>query len=401
MFVTLSPAPPDPILGLTEAFKSDPDPSRINLGVGVYQDETGRTPVLPSIKAAETALIGTETTKAYLPIVGEPEYGLRVASLVFGQDRAAAASDRARLAYAPGGTGALRVGAEFMAEAVGRGRVAWVTRPTWPNHRGIFSAAGFDVRELPYFDASTSGLRRDEFLDALRSVPEGDLVVLHACCHNPTGVDLDAADWREVIAIAAERKWIPFMDSAYLGFGDGLDEDATPLRSMLDSGIEWMAAISFSKNMGLYRERVGALAVIGAAAKAADIAFSRIKKTIRTLYSNPAAHGALTAAMVLSDRMLRVMWDSELAAMRDRLHSVRAAFADGLAERMPDRDMSFIRSQRGMFSFTGLTLDQVEWLRSERHIYMTSDGRVNVVGLNDANMNAVCNAVAEAFRRTA
>ncbi len=398
MFESFAPAPPDPILGLTEAFKADPNPAKVNLGVGVYQDETGRTPVLPSVKAAETALIGTETTKGYLPIAGDPDYARRVEALVFGAERESALRERARTAYAPGGTGALRVGADLVVDSAGRGRGAWISSPTWPNHRGLFAAAGFEVRDYPYFDPATSSLRREAFLEALRAVPAGDVVVLHAGCHNPTGVDADAAIWREIVAIAAERGWLPFLDSAYLGFGDGVQEDAAPLRMMLDAGVEFMASISFSKNMGLYRERVGALTVVAKDSKTADTVFSRMKKTIRVIFSNPAAHGPLTASMVLGDRMLRTMWDAELAAMRTRLHAVRAAFADGLAARVKDRSFDFIRAQSGMFSFTGLTPAQVAFLRETKSIYMTGDGRANVVGLLPGNIDAVCDAIAEALR---
>ncbi len=397
MFESFTPAPPDPILGLNEAFKADPNPAKVNLGVGIYQDETGRTPVLASVKAAETALIGTETTKAYLPIAGEPDTGRRIEALVFGAEREAALRARARTACTPGGTGALRVGADLVADATGRGRGAWISAPTWPNHRGLMAAAGFEAKEYPYFDPATSSLRREAFLDALRAVPAGDVVLLHAGCHNPTGVDPDADLWREIVGISSQRGWLPFVDAAYLGFGDGIESDAAPLRMLLDAGVEFMTAVSFSKNMGLYRERVGALTVVAKNAGAADTVFSRMKKTIRVLYSNPAAHGPLTAGMVLSDRMLRTMWDAELAAMRQRLHAVRAAFADGLAARVPGRDFGFIRAQRGMFSFTGLAPAQVAFLRDAKGIYMTADGRANVVGLLPGNLDYVCDAIAESL----
>ena len=401
MFEALEPAPADPILGLTEAFKADPNPAKVNLGVGVYQDETGRTPVLPSVKAAETALIGTEQTKNYLPIAGEPAYGRLVAELVFGVGREGVLRERTRTAYAPGGTGALRVGADLVVEAVGRGRGVWISAPTWPNHRGIFAAAGFEVHDYPYYDRATSAFRREALLDTLRAVPAGDVVVLQAGCHNPTGVDPDADTWREIVSIAADRRWLPIVDAAYLGFGDDFDTDAAPLRRMLDAGVEFLASISFSKSMGLYRERVGALTVVARDAAGADPVFSRMKKTIRVLYSNPAAHGALTAAMVLSDRMLRSMWEAELAVMRTRLHEMRAAFAAGLSARLPDRDFTAIRTQRGMFSFTGITPAQVAFLRERKSIYLTGDGRVNVVGITPANLDVVCDAIAEAIRTVA
>ncbi len=401
MWRDTQPAPPDPILGLTEAWKADPNPQKVNLGVGVYQDEQGRTPVLPSVKAAEAALLGRETTKAYLPIAGEPEYARRVEELVFGAGDRPAGGGRVRTAYAPGGTGALRVAGDLAAALGGRGHTVWLSTPTWPNHRGIFSAAGLETREYPYFHAATGSLDRDGFRAALERVPVGDLVVLHAGCHNPTGVDLEEPDWEWVAATAQARGWIPVVDAAYLGFAGTVEQDAAPLRRLLAAGVNFLVAVSFSKNMSLYRERVGALVLAAADTGSADAIFSHVKRVIRVLYSNPAAHGALTATAVLSDALLRSMWDREVAEMRARLAAVRTAFSDALSARMPDRDFGFIRRQRGLFSFTGLTPAQTTRLRERYGIYMTVDGRVNVVGLTPANLDYVADAIAETIRAVA
>lgn len=396
MFESVTPAPADPILGLTEAFKADPRPSKVNLGVGIYQDEEGRTPVLPSVKAAETAVVGAETTKAYLPIAGDPDYGRLVEDLLFeGADASARA--RMRTAYAPGGTGALRVGADFLAEATGRASRAWISSPSWPNHRGLFAAAGLAVADYPYYDPVARGVAADRMLEGLAAAKAGDVVVLHLGCHNPTGADLAPDQWRALAALAAKGGWVPFVDAAYLGFGDGLAPDAAPLRILLDAGVEFLVAASFSKNMGLYRERAGALTAVARDAKAAEAVFSRIKRSIRVLFSNAVGHTALTVTRVLSDRMLRTTWLAELDAMRGRILRARGDFAAGLAQRVPGSDFSFITRQRGMFSFSGLTPAQVEFLRAEKAVYMTGDGRINVAGVTPRNMDAVCDAIAAAI----
>ncbi|MCX7819329.1 MAG: aromatic amino acid transaminase [Kiritimatiellae bacterium] len=392
----VEPAPPDPILGLTEAWRADPNPRKVNLGVGVFQDEQGRTPVLASVKAAETALVAAELTKNYWPIAGDPEYGRRVAELIWGADGGSDA--RLRVMCAPGGTGALRVGAELVGAVVGRGGAVWLSRPTWPNHRGIFTAAGFAVREYPYFEPAGGGVDRGAMWAALEAAGPRDVVVLHAGCHNPTGADLEPEDWQRLAAAARERGWLPVVDAAYLGFGGTLQQDAAPLRELLGAGVEFLAAISFSKNMGLYRDRVGALAIVAADGQAAEALLSHARCAARVLYSNPPAHGPQVAMRILADRLLREMWTRELDAMRERIARARAAFADGLAARLPARDWSFIRRQRGMFSFTGLSRAHTEWLREHRSIYMTADGRANVVGLNPDNLDYVCDAIAEALR---
>lgn len=397
MFSTLRMAPPDPILGLTDAFNADPDPGKVNLGVGIYQDDDGRTPALSSIKAAETAVVASETTKAYLPIVGRPEFARGVDGFAYG-DHPAVTEGRIATAYAPGGTGALRVGADLL-QVVRRGGAAWVSSPTWPNHKGLFAAAGFEIREYPYFDPSRHGVDVARLLETLESVPAGDTVLLHACCHNPTGADLSLDDWRSVADCAKRRGWFPFIDAAYVGFGDGVEADSESLKVWLDAGVDAMVAISFSKNMGLYRERAGALSVIaGDRAETAKVAFSHLKRVIRVIFSNAVGHASLTVERVLSDAMLRSLWRQELDAMRERMHRMRADFADGLNRRGAG-NFDFIRAQKGMFSFSGLTPAQVEFLKTQKHIFMTGDGRINVAGLSTRVMDRVCDAIADAVRK--
>lgn len=395
MFETLLQAPPDPILGLTEAFHADTHPDKVNLGVGVYQDENGRTPVLASIRAAETAVVGAQTTKAYLPITGTPEFAARVDELIF-SGHPALKDGRVATSYAPGGTGALRLGAEFL-RMVHTGGAAWVSSPTWPNHKGIFAAAGYAVKEYPYYAAARHGADFDRMLHALQQVPAGDLVVLHVCCHNPTGADLTADQWTALAAVAAKQGWIPVLDTAYIGFGDGLEADRAPLAAWLDAGVDALVASSFSKNMGLYRERAGALSLLAGTAAAARTATGHLKRAIRVIYSNAVGHACQTVTRVLSDAILRDMWHRELNEMRARIHSMREALAAGLTERGAG-DFSFITHQRGMFSFSGLTPKQVEFLRTQKHIFMTGDGRINVAGLTPANLKYVCDGIAAAMR---
>ncbi|MBP7275581.1 MAG: aspartate/tyrosine/aromatic aminotransferase [Kiritimatiellae bacterium] len=396
MFRTLPMAPADPILGLTDAFHADPDPTKVNLGVGVYQDEQGATPALPSVKAAETAIVASETTKAYLPITGRPEFARKVEGFALGE-HPALAEGRVQTAYAPGGTGALRMGAELLRMMRADGAV-WVSTPTWPNHKGIFAAAGMEVREYPYFDPSLNRVDRGRLLDTLEQVPAGDTVVLHACCHNPTGTDLTMDDWSKIADCARRRGWTPFLDAAYLGFGDGIEADRRPLALWLDAGVDALIAISFSKNMGLYRERAGALTLIaGDSAEAARATFSHLKRVIRVIFSNAVGHASLTVERVLTDAMLRSLWLGELNAMCERIHRIRGEFAEGL-QRRGAGDFEFIRRQKGIFGFSGLTPAQVEYLRTRKHIYMTSDGRINVAGLSARVMDPVCDAIAEALR---
>jgi aspartate aminotransferase/aromatic-amino-acid transaminase len=396
MLETVVAAPPDPILGLTDAFRRDPNPDKVNLGVGVYQDDEGRTPVLKAVKAAEAALLAAEDSKGYLPIEGDGTYGARVQELLF-DGLPAAPGDRARTAHAPGGTGALRVAADFFRSAFPKSS-AWISAPTWPNHRGILAAAGLPVKEYPYYDAAGRGLDAALWLDALARIPAGDLVVLHLCCHNPTGSDPDAAQWKEAAAIARRAGWLPLIDAAYVGFGDGIEADRAPLGAFLEQGVDLLVASSFSKNMGLYRERVGALTLVAATPEAAAAAFSQVKRTVRALYSNPPAHGGLVAARLLSDRLLRATWRTELDAMCARIHGVRAGFVERLRARQAPTDFGFIARQKGIFSFSGLTRAQVDWLREKKSIYATGDGRINVAGMTRHNIDYVCDAIVDALR---
>jgi aspartate/tyrosine/aromatic aminotransferase len=398
LFDTLSPAPADAILGLTEAFKSDTRPGKINLGVGVYQDDTGRTPVLPSVKAAETLVLAAEQSKSYMPIGGAPEYRAHVQSLLFGEGHTIISEQRARTAHTPGGTGALRVGAEFLKQMRPDATV-WTSSPTWANHPGIFTAAGFPIQHYPYYDASTKGLDFDAMINALGNVPAGDIVLLHVCCHNPTGVDLNAEQWTEIGRVAQAKGWIPFLDFAYQGFGNSLESDREGLLTLLEYVPELLVASSFSKNFGLYRERTGAVTLVARAATAAAAAFSHMEKIIRVIYSNPPAHGGLVVTAILNDPALRSQWETEVADMRNRIQTIRTALVQGLSQRGIDSDFSFIESQKGMFSFSGLNDAQVAFLREEKGIYIVKGGRINVAGITSKSIDPLCDAVAEALQK--
>jgi aromatic-amino-acid transaminase len=397
MFERLDVAPADPILGLTETFKKDPTPGKINLGVGVYKDAANKTPVLATVKEAEKRLLTLEDSKSYLPIDGSAEYGAAVQDLLFGADSEVIASGRAATAHTPGGTGALRVVAEFLRDKY-HGAKVWVSDPTWVNHIGIFEAAGLDVMTYPYYSGAKKSLKFDAMMKALDQVPAGDAVLLHGCCHNPTGMDPDADQWAAIAASSAKHGWLPFIDFAYQGFSDGIDEDAAGLRAFLHEGSEMLVCSSFSKNFGLYNERVGALTVVAANAEAVNRAMGHIKRSIRVLYSNPPFHGGAIVTTILNDPELRRQWVGEVAAMRDRINAMRQRFADGLQARGVSQDFSFITRQRGMFSFSGLTKAQVEHLREEHAIYIVGSGRINVAGMTDENMDRLCDAIAGVLR---
>jgi aspartate/tyrosine/aromatic aminotransferase len=396
MFEQKSPAPPDSILGLTEAFKRDPNAAKINLGVGVYKDDAGATPVLHCVKEAEQRLAAEQTSKNYMPIPGAPEYGVLVQGLLFGEGGEVVQAGRARTAHTPGGTGGLRVGADTI-KLLAPETTVWLSNPTWANHRGVFGAAGLRIAEYPYYDAATHGVDWEAMKQALRAVPAGDVVLLHVSCHNPTGVDLTAAQWAEVAGIATERGWTPFLDFAYQGFSEDLEADAAPLEAFTSRGIEFFVASSFSKNMGLYCERVGAITLVGATAEQAATAFSHMELVIRRNYSNPPAHGGAVVATVLRDETLRKLWVEEVAGMRERIKQMRAALVRGLQSRGVERDFSFIERQRGMFSFSGLNDDQVAWLREHKSIYIVKGGRINVAGITSRNIDALCDALVEAL----
>jgi len=397
MWKEIEAAPADAILGLTEAFKNDSNPKKVNLGVGVYKDDQGVTPVLKCIKTAEKTLEETQTTKGYLPISGSPAYAANVQKLLFGTDSEVIASKRAATIQSPGGTGALRVGAELLKKFNPDAKL-WVSTPTWANHKGIFGAAGFDINDYPYYNPETKDVDFDAMLAALENIPAGDVVLLHVCCHNPTGVDLMGEQWDKVVAIAAAKGWTPFLDFAYQGFGDSVEEDRGAIEKFAAAGIDFLVASSFSKNLGLYNERTGALTVISPSAAESAVAMSHTKAIIRVNYSNPPAHGGLAASAVLDDSALYNQWIGELAEMRERIKAMRVALVDGLAARGVDQNFVFIKEQRGMFSFSGLSNEIVAWLRDNKSIYIVGGGRINLAGLTSGNIDYVCDSIAEALK---
>ena len=394
MFDTLPLAPPDSILGLGEAFKKDPNPNRINLSVGVYKDEQGGTPILASVKEAERRILASEKSKGYLSIEGLAEYDARVQELQFGANHEIVTSRRAVTAQTPGGTGALRVAADFVHKHFPNARV-WCSKPTWANHAAIFSAAGQQVETYPYIDSAGKGLDFPAMLGAVQHIPAGDVILLHACCHNPTGIDPTPDEWKQIAAVVRERGILPLVDFAYQGFGEGLTEDAAGLRELARPGAELLVCSSFSKNFGLYGERVGALTVVAGSADAAERALSQVRISIRVNYSNPPAHGASIVATVLGDAELRKQWEAELTAMRTRIHKMRGLFVATMQSLAPQRDFSFIAKQRGMFSFSGLTNVQVDELRTKHAVYVVAGGgRMNIAGMTEQNMPRLCEAIA-------
>ncbi len=397
MFETISPAPPDAILGLTEAFKKDSNPKKINLGVGVYKDAQGRTPVLPTVKEAERRLDAVENTKSYLPIEGSPEYTEATQKMVLGAGSPLIAAARAVTIQAPGGTGALRVASDFVKRFLPDATV-WVSNPTWPNHPSVFQSAGLKVDSYPYFDAANHRVDIDAMLAKLQTLPAGDVVLLHGCCHNPTGADLSVDQWRQVAAVIQERALLPLLDFAYQGFAEGLEADAAGVRIVVEACPESLIASSYSKNFGLYNERVGALTLIAKNADAAEAALSHIKQVIRANYSNPPAHGAKVVETILTDDALRQQWEAEVTDMRERINRMRDLFVETLNEKGVERDFSFIAQQRGMFSFSGLTADHVKKLRDQFGVYAVGSGRINVAGMTEANMDYLCTAIAAVLR---
>ncbi|MDX1948850.1 MAG: amino acid aminotransferase [Pirellulaceae bacterium] len=394
MFDTLPLAPPDSILGLTEAFKKDPNPRKINLSVGVFKDAAGNTPILACVKEAERRLLNSEKSKGYLSIEGHPEYSAGVQELLFGAGHEIITSGRAVTAQTPGGTGSLRVAADFLKKHFPTAKL-WHSKPTWANHPQIFAAAGQKVESYPYLDAAGQGLDFAAMLAALKQIPAGDIVLLHACCHNPTGVDPTPAQWREIADVVHEQKLLPLVDFAYQGFGDGLVEDAAGLRELARPGKELLVCSSFSKNFGLYGERVGALSIVAANADTAQRALSQVRLAIRTNYSNPPTHGAAIVAAVLQDAQLRTQWEAELAAMRDRIHQMRKLFVATMKAKTSKKDYSFLIQQKGMFSFSGLSNVQVDELRTKHGVYVVGNGgRMNVAGMTEANIGPLSDAIA-------
>ncbi|NLX07159.1 MAG: aspartate/tyrosine/aromatic aminotransferase [Phycisphaerae bacterium] len=397
MFEKLEMAPPDPILGLTEAFNKDPNPDKINLGVGVYQDATGKTPVFSAVARAEKVMADKGESKKYLPITGHPGYNAAVAEMVFGAGSEILRAKRVAVCQSLGGTGGLRIGADF-AKKVAPDAKVWVSDPTWTNHLGIFGAAGFEIGAYPYYDPKTKAVDFEKMIEALKAIPRGHIVLLHACCHNPSGADPTPQQWKTIAKVTAERGLLPFLDFAYQGFGDGLEKDAVGVRAMAETGQEMLIVASFSKNFGLYNERVGALLVVCKSAADAEKAISHVKIVVRQNWSNPPSHGASIVAAILSDAGLRAEWEQELKATCGRIHEMRRLFVETLKSKGVQRDFSFIIDQKGMFSFSGLSKEQVQTLRDKYAIYIVGSGRINVAGITPGNVDRLCDAVADVLK---
>jgi aromatic-amino-acid transaminase len=397
LFSAVEMAPRDPILGLNEAFNADTRANKVNLGVGVYYNEQGRIPLLRAVAEAEKARIEAHAPRGYLPIEGIAAYDQAVQKLLFGADSALLAEGRVVTTQAVGGTGALKTGADFLKRLLPNAVVA-ISDPSWENHRALFESAGFPVQNYRYYDAATNGVNRAGLLEDLKALPARSIVVLHACCHNPTGVDLELEDWKAVLEVLREREHVPFLDIAYQGFGAGIDEDAFAVRLFAESGLQFFVSSSFSKSFSLYGERVGALSVVTSSKEEAGRVLSQVKRVIRTNYSNPPTHGATVVASVLNSPELRAMWEAELGEMRTRIHAMRLAMVEQLAAQGAKRDFSFVARQRGMFSYSGLTKEQVRRLRDEYSIYTIDTGRICVAALTTKNVDYVADAIAKVIR---
>ncbi|WP_303784519.1 amino acid aminotransferase [Azovibrio restrictus] len=392
LFAAVEMAPRDPILGLTEAFNADTRATKVNLGVGVYYDDNGKLPLLAAVKAAEEARLKAQPPRGYQPIEGNAAYNQAVQNLLFGAGSDLASNGSVVTVQALGGTGALKVGADYLKRLLPQATV-YISDPSWENHRALFEAAGFPVDTYPYYDPATRGVNFDGMKAKLASLPAGSIIILHACCHNPTGADLTDAQWQEVVAVCKEKGLVPFLDMAYQGFADGIDQDAVAIRAFTASGLQFFVSSSFSKSFSLYGERVGALSIITASKEEAGRVLSQVKRVIRTNYSNPPIHGAAVVAAVLGSAELRQMWEDELAGMRDRIRAMRTGLVEALKAQGVSQDFSFVVKQRGMFSYTGLTATQVERLKTEFGIYAVSTGRICLAALNTRNLPAVAQAI--------
>lgn len=393
MFEKISAAPADPILGLTDEFKNDPRAEKINLGVGIYKNEAGQTPVLKTVKKAEAVLLDTEKTKSYLTIQGTAEYGLAVQKLLFGNNADVITEKRTQTAQAPGGTGALRVAGEFIKRQLGDVKI-WISNPTWANHIGVFTAAGIETAQYSYYNAETKSKDFAAMMADLQQAESGDVVLLHGCCHNPTGIDPTDAEWEELAKLCANKGLLPLFDFAYQGFAKGVEEDASGLRTFAQYCPELLVASSFSKNFGLYNERVGAVTLVAKDPEVSVTAFSQVKAIIRSIYSNPPAHGAAVVTYILNDDALRTEWEQEVQEMRARIQEMRTLFVTTLKEQGVDADFSFIERQNGMFSFSGLSKEQVNRLKDEFAIYIVGSGRISVAGMTKDNMLPLCKGIA-------
>ncbi|MES2978928.1 MAG: amino acid aminotransferase [Pseudomonadota bacterium] len=394
LFTAVEMAPRDPILGLNEQFNADTNPNKVNLGVGVYYDDNGKLPLLQCVRAAEKLMSDAPTPRGYLPIDGIAAYDAAVKSLVFGVDSEPVKSGRVATVQAIGGTGGLKVGADFLKRLNPNAKVL-ISDPSWENHRALFSSAGFTVESYPYYDAAKRGVNFDGMLAALKSAAAGTIVVLHACCHNPTGYDITAAQWDEVIAAVKSAQLVPFLDMAYQGFGHGIAEDGAVIGKFVAAGLDFFVSTSFSKSFSLYGERVGALSVLCRDKEEAGRVLSQLKIAIRTNYSNPPIHGGAVVAAVLNTPELRAQWEKELAEMRVRIKQMRSTLVGKLKDAGVKEDMSFITTQIGMFSYSGLSKDQMVRLRNEFGVYGTDTGRMCVAALNSKNIDYVCASIAK------
>jgi aromatic-amino-acid transaminase len=397
LFAAVQMAPRDPILGLNEQFNADPNPAKVNLGVGVYFDDQGKLPVLACVAAAEKQLLEAPKAKGYLPIDGIAAYDKAVQGLVFGADAEAVKAGRIATVQALGGTGGLKVGADFLKRLNPNAQVL-ISDPSWENHRALFTNAGFEVGTYPYYDAESRGIRFEAMLAALRAAAAGTIVVLHACCHNPTGCDLTPAQWEQVVQACQANTLVPFLDMAYQGFGEGIAEDGAVIGQFLASGLDFFVSTSFSKSFSLYGERVGALSVVCADKDECARVLSQLKIVIRTNYSNPPTFGAQVVATVLTTPALRQQWEQELAGMRERIRAMRHALVAKLQAAGVQGDLSYITRQKGMFSYSGLSVAQMHRLRSEFGVYGVDSGRICVAAINSRNIDAVANALAQVMQ---
>ncbi|MGB6241005.1 MAG: amino acid aminotransferase [Castellaniella sp.] len=397
IFASVELAPRDPILGLNEQFKADTRSTKVNLGVGVYTDDGGHIPLLKAVRQAEATLFEQAAPRNYLPIDGIPGYNQGAAALLLGAKSPLLAAHRSVTVQTLGGTGALKVGADFLKQILPQAQVA-ISNPSWANHEALFSAAGFPVVSYDYYDAATHGLNFDGMLASLKALPAGTIVVLHACCHNPTGVDPTPEQWRDIAQTLQTSQLVPFLDIAYQGFGSGLEEDAAVVRLFADLGMTMFISSSFSKSFSLYGERVGALTLVTSGDEESARVLSQLKRVIRTNYSNPPTHGGALVSTVLNTPALFSLWAEELAGMRDRIRTMRHQLVEQIHTQGVDRDFSFVKAQRGMFSYSGLTKPQVERLRSDFGIYAVGSGRICVAALNSANIDYVARAIAQVLK---
>ena len=393
MFESLKPVAIDPILGLMIAFKADTRPVKIDLGVGVYQDDHGRTPVMEAVKIAQARLMELETTKSYQGMAGDPDYNQRMLGLLFGEQHSIMSSGRVKSIQAPGGSGALRVGAEVIRRARPESKL-WIGVPTWPNHIPLLGGAGFEIIVYPYYDMGSRQINSQAMMDALRSVPAGDMVLLHGCCHNPSGADLTIEQWQATADLIKAKGLLPYVDIAYQGLGEGMDEDAAGLRLMANTVPEMVIASSCSKNFGLYRERTGTAMIIASTSEHASLAQSQMHSVIRANYSMPPSHGALVVETILADPKLKQMWRDELKTMRKRIKDLRSQLVDAIKAEGVEQDFSFIERQRGMFSFLGVNAEQVDKLVNEHSVYLVGSSRINLAGLNQHNIAYVAKSIA-------